>query len=732
MSRTRRGAWVVWLTVGPFAFLNAGPVRSQEGPRDYAVSAPSASLPASPALARRLAAAHDYLKQGAWAEGTRALQTLLDTEEDTVVCVRRAGADGKAAVRWTGVWAEADRLLAGLPAHGREFYETAHGASARALLEEAARRGDPELLARTARRYAQTPAGAEATRRLALHHLDRGRFGLAAVCFERLLGRAGAERLPPATLFAASLAFEMSGNEVRAERVWETLAARAPGGLRLGGRAVGLAELTKERARLRATLPEPPAAPARLAGPLPGAAWARTTLNDETARDWVRGAAEQQEDRSQPVLPGAVPLALGDRVVYRSGRGVQAVDLRTGQPAWGWESERGFDRLAADPRHHSYLSSWVVGYLPNNPHLVFENAVVGGLSTDGARVYAVDDLPMPPYPARYAGGGRRLEGSEPSYGPDLADAVRHNRLVALDAATGRRAYSAGGPDDGFFLGPPLALDGRLYAVVEKDLELRLVCLDAARGAPLWSQELAAPMNRLLIDVGRRAQALRVSHADGILVCPTNSGAILGVDLFSRGLAWAYVYRDAAPEPEAVPGFGGRRGRSVPRELPKLREEWKAAGPVVQDGKVVVTAPDTASVHCLDLRSGAPLWKAERAEDDLYLAGVFGGRVLLVGRQGCRALALADGKPLWAVETETPSGLGAAAGGAYYLPLKAATPEQPPTVLALDLAGGKVLARMPVPRAEVLGNLVLCEDAVLSQSVTTVTAYPSRGEGRADK
>ena len=39
------------------------------------------------------------------------------------------------------------------------------------------------------------------------------------------------------------------------------------------------------------------------------------------------------------------------------------------------------------------------------------------------------------------------------------------------------------------------------------------------------------------------QAAHLAYADGILVCPTNAGVVLGVDLLSHSLVWAHSYRD---------------------------------------------------------------------------------------------------------------------------------------------------------------------------------------------
>ena len=38
--------------------------------------------------------------------------------------------------------------------------------------------------------------------------------------------------------------------------------------------------------------------------------------------------------------------------------------------------------------------------------------------------------------------------------------------------------------------------------------------------------------------------------------------------------------------------------------------------MIADGKVVFTAPDAVSVHCLNLRDGLPVWTMRRHDNDL--------------------------------------------------------------------------------------------------------------------
>ena len=150
-------------------------------------------------------------------------------------------------------------------------------------------------------------------------------------------------------------------------------------------------------------------------------------------------------------------------------------------------------------------------------------------------------------------GGQQLTGK-------LLNMTQHNRLVAFELDTGKIAWERGDEEydltqlaGSFFLGPPLPLAGLLYILTEKNAELRLVCLDAAKGDLGVGQTLATAHDRLTTDVGRHIHAVHLSYSEGIIVCPTNGGTLLGFDIFSNSLVWAYPYREkAAPETTTQP------------------------------------------------------------------------------------------------------------------------------------------------------------------------------------
>jgi outer membrane protein assembly factor BamB/tetratricopeptide (TPR) repeat protein len=703
---------------------------------------------------RTIEAAAELIKEESWGDAARLLQRLLDTKEDIFVEVQR-----NEGVQWASLKTEANRLLGSMPPDGRQFYETLFGGRAKARLTEAKAQSDPQILAEVAQRYLHTEAGAEATNLLGTYHLDRGRSMMAALCFERLFGHEKAEQLPPLTLLKAVLAFRRAGDKARAEDAWNRLAKATRTGVVLGDRTVSLDELRQELDKVVADLP--PTSPydwALFKGnpsrsavgngspPFLEVRWTHSTIRESQTKQWLDQAVKRQEEMQYPVLPSSFPVAATVQtekgplplLLFRSYWGIHALNLqKEGKEEWNSPSYWSLDNLAGDQSKAMALSQWLPLYLSSSPNFLFENSTIGTLSTDNNRVYIVDDLAVPPHP-----GGPPLQqlqwGGQASFGP-LQDAVYHNRLQAFDLATGKIVWELGGRgedgelNDSYFLGPPLPLGGKLYVLNEKNSDLRLVILEQKedKRPPVIAglQTLVHFNNRMLMDVGRRIQAAHLSYGEGMLVCPTNAGVVLGIDFLNHSLAWAYSYREesSTPEPKTHVGMGRRGGMimAINGQMlagQNLSPDWKTSAPIIQDGKVVFTAPDGPSVHCLNLRDGKRIWKESRA-DDLYLGGVYNGKVLLVGKSTCRALSLADGKKLWKIETGLPSGQGVASDHIYYLPVKAAGQRKEPGVCLIDMDRGRVQSTIHSRKKDVPGNLLFYEGDILSQTVSAVTAFP---------
>jgi outer membrane protein assembly factor BamB len=432
--------------------------------------------------------------------------------------------------------------------------------------------------------------------------------------------------------------------------------------------------------------------------------------------------------------------------------------------------------------------------------IIFENPLIGSLAHDGQNVYFVDDVAIPPPPVFSSPEFGIQGGSQYRQSGALANAIRAGRLVALNMQTGKIAWELGRlpapprPDeksntppppplpvpprlseddadktnsafhlclDAVFLGPPLPLHGKLYVVIEQAGVMRLVCLDPrvmVAGYPgrkeivpalVWSQRLGKPNNTLPQDSVRRYQGVFLAAADGIMVCPTNSGVVVAVDTRSHLLLWGRAYKKNSPTP-ARTTYDPMTGRPVP-PVQLTNNRWRAAAPVVSGGRVVVTAYDSDKVECLDLRTGRLLWEIPRKDSDLYVGGVVNDKVIVVSQDRVRAYHLhktdpnAPNSPLLAWESSeaipTPTGHGAAGKSVYFVPVRQpnAGKEGVPAaeIWAINIESGKVesktLARKRGDNGELarygLGNLVFQDGQVFAQSAWEVAVFPQLEEKR---
>lgn len=726
--------------------------------------------------------ARDCIKDKAWSDAVTALQTILDSKQDHYVQVREKDASGREVMRWTSVKFEANKLLGTMPQTGLDLYEQRYGGRARAMLQEAREKGDRELLAEVAQRFQHTEAGLQATDLLATWFLDRGQFFMASLRFEKLL------KLPPdrsnlsdLTLFKAALAYRRAGDIDKAQAAWRSLQDKVQGvgGLTINGELVALDRLKQILDEIPGpSLLNPHDWPyirgnlthtAQATGSPPlldQVLWSRPLVLDKwddtgevedrgrEAKQRLDAAIAQVESmKNEPVLPGFFPIAANGLLVYRSHSDIRAVHLnekrdaagkviaRPGQIAWkSTEFDGALANVLAWDKTRTTLENWLTQFfnLPGFSSLVYENTLLGTLSTDHRYVYAVDDLAVPT-PANMFQPYVWNAGQVSS---EVKPLVMGNTLYAYDLEYGLCKWRLGGPSgpfaDSHFLGAPIAVGGKLYVLNEKNLgtsnpngdsTLRLVCIDPYKMATKQEPAVVEPIqeigtiqqqHRITHDVSRRINAVHLAYGEGILVCPTNAGEVLGVDLSSRSLAWAYPYREQAPD--QVP-FTQPNPRPFPRPTPNIgtttMANWRSAPPAIAAGLVVFTAPDANSIHCINLRDGTPVWKKRQGDGDLYFAGVHAGRALIVGKGFVRALDLPTGQQVWKVSTgDLPSGQGVACRDVYYLPLKKGE------ILALDIPTGNIRAHnrakagSPSP-----GNLVFHDGVVLSMTPRDIVAYP---------
>jgi outer membrane protein assembly factor BamB len=510
-----------------------------------------------------------------------------------------------------------------------------------------------------------------------------------------------------------------------------------------------------------------------------------TFIKEETrAKARIDTAIDIMRKQGQPIMSGFFPVATKGLLIYRTHSGIRAIATKQlkgpnghvyqpGQMVWSSiEFEAGLANLLdQNNQTQPIVDQWlgVAGAPAPNPQfpqpfpgiqnltyfqsgipgvagIVYENSTIGTLATDHQFVYAVDDLAVPPPYVQFN------QFQFPQFNMNTGEVGKYARQNMLNAYNierqGKLEWELGGKDDplfadSHFLGVPISVGGKLYVLNEKnpggnqpagEADLRLVCIDPTKKTaphrpaiiePVQLLGLVSPQNRVSADISRRTSAVHLAFGEGILVCPTNAGEVFGVDLMNRSLVWSYPYREQPHSSPFQNPFNNPFQPVPPKGGPPLGSQnlanWKTAPPAIADGKVVFTAPDASSVHCINLRDGTPVWKSPQLDGDLFLAGVYNGKVLIVGKTHIRALNLQDKRMLWSVPTnDLPSGQGIASKGVYYLPLSKGE------ILAINIDNGSLKAhnRAAGEAAKLApGNLVFYEGCVLSLTPTDVVAYP---------
>jgi outer membrane protein assembly factor BamB len=681
-----------------------------------AADQPRVQPPMDRTLSRGMARAQQSIDAGEYALAIRFLDEALGRDGDVFIETESKGG-------YAGMKERARQMIRDLPPEGRQAYEAAYGPLAARALAEAFESGNAVALARVAQRYFYTSAGYEAALLAAAEEADAGRHLAAALLYEQLLDTPEAvRRYDPSLSVRAASSWLAAGEPARAAKTLAHLTARGAQTIEVGGREQRLDATASPLDWLRDTVGQPSSVGKTLRrewityrgngarsgetdGGLPHmrVRWRVRLMNHPRLEELFEDFQANLVQSGDVAPVASAPLAAGDYVLVRTPHGLLAVDFRTGKRVWRAEQrDRELERLVRGGADEEAANPESVRSFGRR---IWQDYLYGVPSSDGARVYMIRDVPMP----------QTLEyDAAPWIGGSTVDLSRAaNRLCAYDLATqGKLVWEIDGASvkgdlaGAFFLGAPLAVGPSLYALVEIKGEVFLAALDRGTGELEWRQQLANLETNVLMDLDRRLQSAMPSYDAGMLVCPTDAGLIVGVDLAKRSLAWAYRY-DAKPRVEGMYRPGVEREHT-------LSNHWTDGAATLVDGRVLITPPESQEIHCLELRTGKLLWKAPR-NGMQRLACVHNGTILLVGNKGMTGLRLSDGKPAWrkAVlpmpEGASPSGSGFLTDGKYFLPLTTAD------VAAVDVSEGRIVGRAAARDGEPLGNLICHRGSVISQN-----------------
>ncbi|MGE3316658.1 MAG: PQQ-binding-like beta-propeller repeat protein, partial [Planctomycetaceae bacterium] len=659
---------------------------------------------------------------------------------------------------------EANRLLGALPPEVRESYRLTHGPAAAQLLAEAAGGGDPLTYAVVATRYFHTAAGLEAANHLGTLHFDRGEFGMASRWFNMLIEADAAVSQEPIWRLKAAFALKQSGHP-QSDRLLSELSVDTNrreyeiGGKRLDPRE-WLAKLQPIAGSGPPVLDEWPilgGGPSRSAiangsDPLLLSRWTRLISDSHPLIQQIATLTQDLSDQQRATIPALFPLMVNNRILFRTLRGVQVLDASTGEPLWetregvsaermliGGADEDDGERVVVGRRafnnfnFNQQSSEYFGGAGDSHPivGLLYRNGAFGVLASDGRQLFVIEDHAMLSR-LGYYGAEFDPEGDDPFH-----QNWSTNRLVSYDLNTGRPLWTVGGiamnePFDlplagTYFLGAPIVDGGELLIVGENEGRIHLFALDPATGTEKWSQLIAYADTKIDRDIARRWWTSQIACSNGVIVCPTTVGWLVGIDRLNHSVLWTQRY--TRPSDSRTVREGRDEGESM-IAFSELNSQWCPSAPMIAGNRIIYTPPEEGTLMCVDLFDGKIVWQQPKGEDGLYAAGVFDDRVIVVGKNSVVARKMRDGSSLWTIRlTMTdgrPSGVGVATQGSYYLPLSSGQ------LWSIDPATGRVTAKSRLPEDEApLGNLALYRGKLISLTAQGLTSYEQRVSAEAE-
>jgi outer membrane protein assembly factor BamB len=699
---------------------------SQRGDLD---SSSGVYLPTDRTLSRAVSRARERLSAQEYQEALGFLHGILSREEDSFI---ESGANDRGQ---RGLKATARRMIGELPPAGLDAYELLQGPAARRQLEAALKDGNRDAIAKVVRQFFHTSAGYEATFVLAQLEADQGHRSAAAQLFQDLIDSPRA-----AAMFEPQLSVAAAVNQLAAGRAGEagatmrSLIERKPAAevsffgkkATLPASADALAWLTKfvgspqgtsavagNWVTLRGDASRNVTSPGGKPHLRPR--WEARVVNEPAIESYLIGRSNDFLQRNVVAIPAAKPIAVGDVVVMRTPNNIVAVDWQTGKRVWETRDEQDLDPDEDSAEANPGVDGDQVA-TEGKPleERTWDDQLASGITSDGARVFVIRGL-----------GVARQEDVFPwQFNPGLGrggveQVASTNELAAYDLATqGKLTWQldgarATGPLAGaFFLGPPLAIDNTLFVMAEIRQALYLLALEPATGQLQWQQQLIGLEQGIMVDPARRRIGAMPSYAGGILVCPTGASAVVAIDVVKREFAWVYRYpREAQAAADARQLW---QQQQLQGQLVRSNDQWVDGTAVISENRVLITPPESADVHCLDLQTGKQEWKRRKGEA-LFVGGVQNGVVLLVGSQAVQGVRLSDGAPAWKQESSPlptgalPSGQGYMSDGQYFLPLTSGQ------IVQVDMTTGKVAGGEASPASISLGNLVCYRGSVISQS-----------------
>ncbi|MBL4885660.1 MAG: PQQ-binding-like beta-propeller repeat protein [Planctomycetaceae bacterium] len=706
-----------------------------------------------------LYSARTRIKLKQYPEALEVLQKILDLTEESII----QESDGQyRSIHWVS-----QQEIAKLPSQAQQYYKKTYGPLAQRMLDDAYGQSDFSGIRNVARRYFHTQAGYEAANHIASYHLDQGEFAVASQWYKRLDSTTAQFVSDPLWKLKVGEVYRqcaLGENESAplTENQQKELQRRLPGH--------SIEEFRKQWHKLSLAFNPPltnwlfPGGSARRSAPVEGTAplllsdWQHKMAENSQIVRQINQLVEDLKISNIPAIPMMQPITIGDRVVIRTLDGLKAIDAQSGTVLWeSREKVSPAMLLAGVPAtsqnssnfginfqirrgivgnaNGAFINRYPGGQAEQRPvtNLLMRNSVHGTLSSEGKHVFVIE---------RNAVLSRTQPGQYYSnFSLSRNDAYHRdwssNRLTAYDLETGKLAWHIGGPSlnepidpplaGTFFFGPPLTDNGELFVIGERENALRVYCLQPENGKVLWSQLLAytdAPIDR---DLARRWGATQLAFSEGVLVCPTHVGLLVGIDRQSHEILWMSRYTKKQKTPSSQP-IRQRGGGFVISHPGSLKSRWFATPPMIC-GQTIIYAPlEEPTLIGFRLADGKQRWKSTGLEQGLYPVGCYGTDIIVASEDALTGYDVNLGNETWTVPFSVfdssdrttrsiPCGRGLIAGHQIMLPM------DQQEIWYFDLDQKKFTSRAHVADSDLrLGNLVMARGKLISAGPDTVAMF----------
>ncbi|MBI1346454.1 PQQ-binding-like beta-propeller repeat protein [bacterium] len=431
-------------------------------------------------------------------------------------------------------------------------------------------------------------------------------------------------------------------------------------------------------------------------------------LLQDSWRNWL------SEMEAQGTVPwsAAQPLIVGNRVIVRHSLGYAVLDGTSLKPLWQLSLEN-WDWLQNNP-----------GYLENNGfrQTLFDqfgrkrlsDGLMHGASSDGRQLFVIlprkesleQSTPLGAFPNQQARDGQ------------LAPL---NYLAAYDLSTGQLNWRVGGESAGptypfgdvYFCSLPCVVDDLAFVLGQQKTELLLFAIRIKHGDLVWKLTLGDAPRTLAADPARQRINCQPTWHDGLLYCPTATGAMFAINVVTQSVDWVYRYELSSRERVQA-------GRTENTSF--LRDDWwtgwKRPQLQFQGAVAVLTSPESDELHGIEAHSGRLLWKQPRGQGLVTFPGL-AGQILVQEKSAVRAYDCLTGQQTWRTVLDEFLGHGAIVGESIVLPIKEGACQ------AVRLQDGVALA-VDWPGRD-LGHLQPFGKYWLSTSFDALTLWPDMTE-----